>query len=288
MIFEEEVPVLPPGVLLEGDFLLDTVMGAEVSLNGTARFLLSSIDGERTVREIAGAASRRYGIATEQVTSDFSQLTARLNEKFLLNLDASFRRRCTLLPGIFRLLIVGLLAGHVSAPWHRRRLEISNQSRLACSLCIVRRLGPRSWVIGSIIGLTTWMLVGAFSSSVWLFFATALASSVSLLVHEAAHAVALVPVPAFLGVYGPAIKVQHRPVTPRKGLLVSAAGPAITGGLGLSVLLGSDFLNSGALLLVGMMLLLNLLGMTVAAPDGRNALRNLALALESDEKDIAP
>jgi hypothetical protein len=73
MIFEEEVPVLPPGVSLADAHLLDTVTGAEVSLNGTARFLLSSIDGERTVREIAGAASRRYGVATGQVTSDFSQ-----------------------------------------------------------------------------------------------------------------------------------------------------------------------------------------------------------------------
>jgi len=287
MIFEEEVPVLPPGVLLKGTRLLDTVTGAEVSLNGTARYLLSSIDGERTVREIAGAASRRYGVATEQVTSDFSQLAARLNEKYLLNLDAPFRRRCALLPGIVRLLIVGLLTGHVSAPWHRRRLEISNQSRLACFLCIVRRLGPRSWVIGSIVGLATWMLVGAISSSVWLIFATALASSVSLLVHEAAHAVSLVPVPAFLGVYGPSTKVQHRPVTPRKGLLVSAAGPAITGSLGLPVLLGSGFLNSGPMVLVGLMLLLNLLGLTVAAPDGRNALRNLALVLEPKEEEAA-
>jgi hypothetical protein len=166
-------------------------------------------------------------------------------------------------------------------------LEISNQSRLACFLCIVRRLGPRSWVIGSIVGLATWMLVGAISSSVWLIFATALASSVSLLVHEAAHAVSLVPVPAFLGVYGPSTKVQHRPVTPRKGLLVSAAGPAITGSLGLPVLLGSGFLNSGPMVLVGLMLLLNLLGLTVAAPDGRNALRNLALVLEPKEEEAA-
>ena len=284
MIFEEEVPVFPPGVLLRDACLSDTVTGAEVPLNGTARFLLSSVNGQRTVREIAGAASRRYGVAAEQATSDFSLLAARLNEKYLLNFDASFRRRCALLPGIARLLIVGLLAGRVWAHWHRRRLEISNQSRLACSLCIVRRLGLRSSVLGCIIGLSTWVLLGASSSSVWLVFATALASSVSLLVHEAAHAVALVPAPAFLGVYGPSIKVQHGPVARRKGLLVSAAGPVITGSLGLPVLLGSGFLNSGPLVLVGMMLLLNLLGITVAAPDGRNALRNLALAPKSSEE----
>jgi len=45
MIFEEEVPVFPPGILLKGACLLDTVTGAEVPLNEPARFLLSSIDG---------------------------------------------------------------------------------------------------------------------------------------------------------------------------------------------------------------------------------------------------
>ena len=287
MIFEEEVPVFPPGIFPKDARLVDAVTGAEVPLNETARFLLSSIDGERTMGEIAAAASRRYGVATEQATSDFSQLAARLNEKYLLNLDTPFRSRLPLLPRVARLLIVGLLAGHVFAPWHRRRMEVSNQSRLACFLCILRWLGLRSWVIGCLAGLATWMLLGALPSSVWLIFATALASSVSLLVHEAAHAVALVPVPAFLGVYGPSTKVQHRPVTPRKGLLVSTAGPVTTGSLGLTVLLGSGFLNSGPLMLVAMMLLLNLLGLTVAAPDGRNALRNLALALEANEEVAA-
>ncbi len=285
MIFEEEVPVFPPGVLLKESCLLDTVTGVEVPLNVTARFLLSSIDGERTVGEIAGAASRRYGVSTEQATSDFSQLVARLNEKYLLNLCTTFPGRLPLLPRIARLLIVGLLAGHVSAPWHRRRLEISNQSRLACFLCTVRQLGFRSWVIGSGIGLATWMLLGALFSSVWLNFAIALASSVSLLVHEGAHAVALVPVPAFLGVYGPSTKVQHRPVTPHKGLLVSTAGPAVAGGLGLPILLGNGFLDSASLVLVGTMLLLNLLGITAAAPDGRNALRHLISVLEFDQEN---
>jgi hypothetical protein len=100
--------------------------------------------------------------------------------------------------------------------------------------------------------------------------------------------VALAPVPTFLGLYGPSTKVQHRPVTPRKGLLVSAAGPAITGSLGLPVLLGSSFLHSGSLAILGTMLLLNLLGLTVAAPDGRNALRNLALVLEPRMEEAAP
>jgi hypothetical protein len=38
---------------------------------------------------------------------------------------------------------------------------------------------------------------------------------------------------------------------------------------------------------LGTMLLLNLLGLTVAAPDGRKALRNLALVLEPREEEAA-
>ena len=43
MIFEEEVPVFPQGVLLEDSRLLDTVTGDEVRINETARLMLSLV-----------------------------------------------------------------------------------------------------------------------------------------------------------------------------------------------------------------------------------------------------
>ena len=50
------------------------------------------------------------------------------------------------------------------------------------------------------------------------------------------------------------------------------------------VVLTSGLLNSEHLVLAGVILSLNLLGMTTIAADGRKALRNLALVLESPER----
>ncbi len=71
MIFEEEIPVFPPGVLLEGSHLLDTVTGDGVPINETARLMLSMVDGRRTAREIGEEVAARYGLSLHQATSDF-------------------------------------------------------------------------------------------------------------------------------------------------------------------------------------------------------------------------
>ena len=58
----------------------------------------------------------------------------------------------------------------------------------------------------------------------------------------------------------------------------------ITGTSGLLVMLMSGLLNSEYLVFAGEILSLNLLGMTAIAADGRKALRNRALVLDSPEK----
>ncbi|MCA1687769.1 MAG: PqqD family protein, partial [Actinobacteria bacterium] len=88
MIFEEEVPVFPPSVLLEDSCILDAVTGDEVPINETARLMLSLVDDRRTAREIGEAVAASYGLASRRVISDFLQLVARLNEKCLLNVYA--------------------------------------------------------------------------------------------------------------------------------------------------------------------------------------------------------
>jgi hypothetical protein len=51
-------------------------------------------------------------------------------------------------------------------------------------------------------------------------------------------------------------------------------------------MLMSCLLSSEHLVLAGEILTLNLLGMTTIAADGRKALRNLALALDSSERKV--
>jgi hypothetical protein len=93
----------------------------------------------------------------------------------------------------------------------------------------------------------------------------------------------LAPEPAYLSLYGPVFLVGHAAIPPGKGFLVSAAGPTIAGVSGLLVMLVSAVVSSQHLAFVGEMLSLNLLGLTAVAADGRKALRNLALVLDSSE-----
>ncbi|HEX2183349.1 MAG TPA: PqqD family protein, partial [Rubrobacteraceae bacterium] len=262
MIFEVEVPEFPPRVLLERSHILDTVTGDKVPINETARLMLSLVDGRRTAKEIGEAVAAGYGIAPRRVTSDFLQLVARLNEKCLLNVKTPLRSRCAALPRIVRLFLIDGASGQVRPPWHRRRLDLRNESKRAGFLSVVRCLSPSAAVMGSALSLAMWLLLGEVLPSFWTVISIALAFAVSLVLHEASHAMALAPVPAFLSVYGPVFLVGHREIPPKKGFLVSAAGPVITGASGSLVVLMSGVLHSEHLVFVGEVLVMNLLGIT--------------------------
>jgi hypothetical protein len=281
MIFEEEVPVLPPGVLLEGSHLLDTVTGDRVRINETARLMLSLVDGRRTAREIGEAVAARYGLGRRRVISDFLQLVDRLNEKCLLNIEIPLGTWRVLLPKVLKVLLVDVVVlGQIRLPWHRKRLDFCNESKQVGFISVVRRISPSAAVMGWMLSLPVWLLLGDVLPSFWTAVIIALAFATSLVLHEAAHAMVLTPVPAFLSLYGPVFLVGHGKVSTGKAFLVSAAGPVITGASGLLVLLISALLNSEHLVFAGEILSMNLLGMTTLAADGRKALRNLALVLD--------
>ena len=284
MIFEEEVPVFPRGVLLESSCLLDTVTGDRVPINDTARLMLSLIDGRRTARDIGEAVAASYGLAPRRVISDFLQLIARLNEKCLLNVDTPPRSWPLVLPKIVKLFIMDIALGHLRLPLHRKRLDFPNTSGPTAFLSVARRISLPAAVMGGILSLPVWLLAGDVLPPLWMVTSVALAFAVSLVLHEAAHAMVLAPVPAFLSLQGPVFLVEHRKIKPGKGFLVCAAGPVITGSSGLLLMLMSALLNSEYLVFAGEILSLNLLGMTAIAADGRKALRNLALVLDPPEK----
>jgi hypothetical protein len=286
VIFEVEVPAFPPGVLLQRSHLMDTVTGDRVPINETAHLMLSLVDGKHTAKEIGEAVAADYGLAPRQVTSDFLQLVAQLNEKCLLNFDTPLRSRCATLPRIIRLFLIDVALGQLRSPWHRKRLDFCNGSRWVGFLSVVRHLSVSAAVLGAALSLAVWLLLSDVLSSFWIAVSIALAFAVSLVLHEAAHAMALAPVPAFLSLYGPVFLVGHPEIPPVKGLLVSAAGPTIAGVSGLLVMLMSGVLRSEHLVFAGEILSMNLLGMTTVAADGRKALRNLTLILDPPREGV--
>ena len=147
MIFEEEIPVLPPGVLLENSHLLDTVTGDRVQINETAHLMLSLADGRRTAREIGEAVAARYGLGRRRVVSDLLQLVDRLNEKCLLNIETPLRKWRALLPKVVKVLLIEVVVlGHIRLPWHRKRLDFCNESKRIGFLSVVRGLSPSGFL----------------------------------------------------------------------------------------------------------------------------------------------
>jgi hypothetical protein len=284
VIFEVEVPAFPPGVLLRRSHLLDTVTGDRVPINETAYLMLTLVDGRRTAKDIGEAVAALYGLAPRQVTSDFLQLAAQLNEKCLLNFDTPLRSRCATFPRIVRLFLIDVTLGQLRSPWRRKRLDFCNESGRIGFVSVVRHLSLPAAVMGAALSLAVWLLPGDVLTSFWISASIALAFAVSLVLHEAAHAMALAPVPAFLSLYGPVFLVGHPEIPPGKGLLVSAAGPTIAGVSGLLLMLMSGVLRSEHLVFAGEILSMNLLGMTTVAADGRKVLRNLALVLDPPER----
>jgi hypothetical protein len=285
MIFEEEVPIFPADVLLEDSYILDTVTGDKVPINESARLMLSLVDGRRTAQEIGEAVAASYGLASRRVISDFLQLVARLNEKCMLNIDTPLRNWRIIFTRRIKLFLIEVALGQIRFSWHRKRLDFCNKSRQIGFLSVARRISLSAALMGLTVSFPVWLLLGDVLSSFWSVASIALAFAISLVLHEAAHAMVLAPVPAFLSMYGPVFLVGHRKIPPSKGFLVSAAGPTITGTSGLFVVLTSGVLNSEPLVFAGEILSLNLLGMTTIAADGRKALRNLALVLDSSRRE---
>ncbi len=225
MIFEVEVPVFPPSVQLRRSHILDTVTGDRVPINETARLMLSLVDGRRTAKEIGEAVAAGYGLAPRRVTSDFLQLVARLNEKCLLNVKTPLRSRFVAFPRAVMLFLIDVVSGEVRPPWHRRRLDLRNESKGAGFLSVVRRLSPFAAVMGSALSLAVWLLLGDALPSFWMAVSVALAFAASLVIHEASHAMALAPVPAFLSVYGPVFLVGTRRYRLQRGFSSRPRGP---------------------------------------------------------------
>jgi hypothetical protein len=246
--------------------------------------MLSLIDGRRTARDIGEAVARRYGLAPQRVISDFLQLIARLNEKCMLNVATPPTVWPLVLPKIVKLFVMDIAMGHLRLPLHRKRLDFPNTSGPTGFLSVARRISLPAAVMGGILSFPVWLLADGVVPSLWMAVSVALAFAVSLVLHEAAHAMVLAPVPAFLSLQGPVFLVGHKKIPAGKGFFVSAAGPVMTGSSGLFLMLMSDLMNSEYLVFAGEILSLNLLGMTAIAADGRRALRNFALVLDPPEK----
>jgi hypothetical protein len=230
---------LAPGVLLQADGLHDSVRGIDVPLNGSARLAFRS---GATVAELAASLARLGACDPER---DAAAFAAQLNRLLLANVGASRRLR---LPRRVR----ALRNGKALTP-PTRRIAIDKP------LTFVTALMPSAAAVVAVL-LPLVSLGGAWT------IAAAFAAGTGIVVHEAAHAVALCGVPRALVLEGLKPSILHPPVGAWRMFAAAAAGPIAPALLGLSIGLAWRAAAPAVVPLAA-----HVVGLTVVAPDGRAA-----------------
>jgi hypothetical protein len=247
MIRPDDAIALPPGVRLAGDMLHDDVRGIVIAVNATGAAALGATTPHRAAAELV----RRYGIDERCALRDVTAFCMELNARYLLNV--SFRNRARAL---------------LALPAHRRAVDTSTvRATTRTATRALRELALELFALGASVAAATFVVVGAGSPG--LALAVGVAVSLVVVLHELAHLFALRGVPSFVARRGLHVSVVHRRVSPRRSLIVAAAGP-LSGvaptALALAALTAAP---AAEWAVIATTFSLNAIGLTVLSRDGR-------------------
>lgn len=270
---------IPEGVRLDADALalVDDVRQQAVPLNAPAVASLVALS-EFDSAAVAAQISARTAAPEDLVEQDLERLVRSLNERALVNRSSSSRARA------LRWLVAAghrVLAG--STP------ELPERVQVRCSIdtsgrgAIVRSVFPPAMAYGLIVGLATSLtflvaasgLIGVDGTVAALSIATGISVGLATGLHELGHALALKGVPAALIRGGGRIHLLHAQLAPRRARLVALAGPALGSTCSFGLALGVLALAAEPplwLATLPVVTVIQLVGLTVATRDGRQAL----------------
>jgi hypothetical protein len=230
---------LAPGVVLRADALHDSVRGIRVPLNASARLAFRS---GATVGELAASLAR---LGARDADHDAAAFAAQLNRLLLANLRTSSRT------SLVR-RVRALRKGKALRP-PTRRIAIDKPWKFVAAL-----MPSAGAVVAVLLPLVS--LGGAWT------IAPAFAAGAGIVVHEAAHAVALCGVPRALVLEGLKPSILHPPLGAWRTFAAAVAGPLAPTFLGLSIAMAWRGAAPAAVPLAA-----HVVGLTVIAPDGRAA-----------------
>jgi hypothetical protein len=264
VIEADDVIELPVGVQLRDDGLHDEVRGLVVPVNATGAIALAS----STPRAAAAAIARRFDVDEQRAFADVVAYCVELNGRLLLNVAPRGRRFARARRWLARLPVTLPLRGLPALPARRRPVDTRNVVSVA--ITGVRALTPFAtavFVAGVLIAGAALLLVGVPSAR--LAVAVGLAAALAIGLHELAHLLALVRIPACVATRGLRVVVLHRRSPPRRAALVAGAGPVsglAVAGLALATLAAWPSAEAAAAVST---FALNAIGLTVLTRDGR-------------------
>jgi hypothetical protein len=225
---------LAPGVTLEGDVVVDAARELRIAASGTAAIVLAHADG-RTIASV-GDVLTRYG-ATDG-PRDALEFCNELSRRLLVNVRIR--------PAAFVARAVASASRGIVPHAPPRRVESIplGLAGVACMLAVAT--APVALLLGA------WTL--------------AMGVAVGVALHEAAHALALYGTPRALVLDTLRPSLVHPRLEGVRAFVVAVAGPVVPS-LAAVLVVGLWRASAPA----GAALAAHALGLTVLAPDGRNA-----------------
>jgi hypothetical protein len=225
---------LAPGVSVEAGAVVDSVRGLRVRASPSAVLVLTHADG-RTIREIGAVLGRSGAEDGERDALDFcTELNRRLLVNVVIRPMSVLRRQ------------VAAAARGIVLYVPARRVRSLPLGLALCACALAAAAAPFALLLG------VWPLAVGMCAGVVL--------------HEAAHVVALQGVPRALVVHGIRPTLVHPCVGTMRAFVVATAGPLVPA---LAALLAVALWHGTAAACAP--LAAQALGLTVLAPDGRNA-----------------
>ena len=260
--------VLADGVVLRDGALIDSIGQSSWPVNATAAFVLEP--SGRMLGEVADDVAAAFALTAETARDDVLAFAWQLNRLALANVE---HRGGRIRHAFAWLRLAARLApaGAMPPPTARRR-QLDTRT-VAGAFGSAAKAGAGRATALALMAAITIGHVGLVAGSPTLLMplVAGLATGGGVVLHEAAHAAALVGVPSALVVRGRRVYVLHAPAGARRRVLVAVAGPGASAALG-SVLLAVAFtLGAPMLALAGGPAAAHAVGLSVLASDGRTA-----------------
>jgi hypothetical protein len=268
MLYLDDRLELAPSIHFDGRALRDDVRGERYPVNAAAAHVLHRVGEPLAVA--AHDLGATWGLEPEQARADVLSFAWFLSDALLVNVRHGRPRGMRILATLvlaLRLLPAGRLPHRIP-----RRIGLDTSTVPGAVVSCARAMLGRSAALAIVAWcaiVQLWLLAGR--DAVVEPLALGVASGLALLVHEAAHAVALVGVPAALTLTGRRTAVLHGRVGDARQAVVALAGPALPALLAATVATGALVLGEPLAALVACPFAGHALGTTVASSDGRAA-----------------
>lgn len=265
--------MLPEGVRLVRDGLIDDVRHGTVALNSSATVLLDAALAEDRDLRLAHVSSQT-GVEILRLHTDLETLVARLNRLGFVN----FARGTSTSSAYewLRTVIGGLRAGippGAGGPLPNHRTAAGGGLRGAA-----RGLAPMRGVLLRVMALmlvATVAVAFATGGDLTVALAFVVAASVGVALHELAHLTALGTGPAAVLTSTLGVRILHPPLTPRRRRKEVVAGPLVPTVVGLTLIMAAGPIGGQAAVAAGIPLVAHALNLLCVAGDGSALLAGL-------------